>query len=140
MVLVEDDDDLRTALVAAIERDGIEVCAVRDGTSAVKAVLSHQPDVVLLDLIIGSKGDDASSVVSRIRSDPRGKGVAIVLVSGVSNLEQHASRLGAEAILPKPFGLRDLYETIRPFCRRLASGSVAPVDRSGIAGSSAPPV
>ena len=121
VVLAEDDDDLRAALVLALERHGLSVVGAGDEAVVVSMVRAYHPSVLILDLTMGCH------VARRLRADPATRTLPIVVASGARDLERQAARLGAAAVLPKPFGLRDLYATIRPFCRPLAAGSVRPV-------------
>lgn len=127
VVVVEDDDDLRSALVATIAREGLRVCGVGGVATGLVAIQEGRPKVVLMDLMLGSGTAAASELVRRLRADAASRDIPIILVSGVANASLHARRLGAAGWLKKPFSARQLLEVLRPWCERFALGSTPPV-------------
>jgi two-component system, cell cycle sensor histidine kinase and response regulator CckA len=110
-ILVVDDEELvRTHLRRLLERRGFHVLDVADGKAAIAAVKRTRPDVVLLDLSMREL--DGVDVVRRLRAE--GSHVPIVLCSG--DLE-YASDRGLESglvqsILQKPFSTEELIQAI----------------------------
>lgn len=56
VLVVDDDDGVRTAVTWALEADGFEVCAVDDGLSAMEAIESSAPSLMILDLSLPGLG------------------------------------------------------------------------------------
>src|SRR4029453_2610143 len=52
VLVAEDDRSVRESLVMALGLEGYDVVAVRDGEQALKAVLNHEPDAVVLDVMM----------------------------------------------------------------------------------------
>jgi nitrogen-specific signal transduction histidine kinase/CheY-like chemotaxis protein len=110
-ILVVDDEELvRTHLRRLLERRGFHVSDVADGKAAIAAVARSRPDLVLLDLSMPEL--DGVDVVRRLRAE--GSRVPVVLCSG--DLE-YASDRGLEAglvqsILQKPFSTEELIHAI----------------------------
>jgi NarL family two-component system response regulator LiaR len=113
-VLIVDDHKLvRQGLRFLLEQeDGIEVvgeCA--DGQSAIQAVRTLQPTVVLLDLFL--PGQDGIGVLTQIKQD-RPATEVLMLTSSVD--EEHllaAVRAGALAYLPKTAGVDQVVTSVR---------------------------
>lgn len=67
VLVVEDDDDHREALIIALGALGIEGRGLADGEQAVAHVLEAHPDVVLMDLAM-PRVDDGIEATRRIRA------------------------------------------------------------------------
>ncbi len=115
ILVVDDEDTLRETLGYYLRREGFEVMAVDDGAAAVKAARTHEPDLIVLDIMLPSM--DGYQVCRTLRAEST---VPILLLSArgeefdrVLGLE-----LGADDYLPKPFALRELVARIRAMLRR----------------------
>jgi DNA-binding response OmpR family regulator len=115
LVLVDDDANLRHTLGYTLRQEGFEVFAAEDGERGVEAFRQHQPDVVVLDLMLPSI--DGFEVCRRIR---RESDVPIIMLTArdtevdkVVGLE-----LGADDYLVKPFSPRELVARVRALMRR----------------------
>lgn len=120
VLLVEDDDTLREALVYLMRREGHEVRAAADGQTALDTFARHTPDIVLLDLMI--PGVDGMEVCRRIR---RTSSVPIIMVTA-KNTEADivlGLELGADDYITKPFSTPELLARIRSAIRRGRSTS-----------------
>jgi putative two-component system response regulator len=82
--------------------DGHEVIAVSDGVAALAAVYEHHPDVVLLDVTMPEL--DGLEVCRRLKSDPATRLTPVVLVTGLSDLQDRIKGIeaGADEFLSKP--------------------------------------
>jgi two-component system, response regulator RegA len=99
-LLVDDDAVFTRLLAAALERRGLAVHTAADGAHALAAAHAYAPDAVVLDLrLAGRSGLD---VLPALRARlPRAR---IVLLTGYASIATavQATRLGADAYLPKP--------------------------------------
>ena len=124
VLLVEDDDTLREALVYLLRREGHDVHAAADGQTALDEFARRAPDIILLDLMI--PGIDGIEVCRRVRevSD-----VPIIMVTA-KNTEADivlGLELGADDYITKPFSTPELLARIRSAIRRgRATGAGAP--------------
>jgi two-component system KDP operon response regulator KdpE len=116
ILIVEDDDAIRTALVAKLGLDGHAVTAVADGLAAQRAVESAAPDLVLLDLML--PGLDGLSVLRWIRRRDKKLPVLIISARGREEQKVEGLRAGADDYLAKPFGLDELSARIDALLRR----------------------
>jgi len=117
VLIVDDHKVVRQGLRFLLEQeDGIEVvgeCA--DGRSAIQAVRTLQPTVVLLDLFL--PGQDGIGVLTQIKQD-RPATEVLMLTSSVD--EEHllaAVRAGALAYLPKTAGVDQVVTSVRAAAR-----------------------
>ena len=114
VVLVADDDRaLRLLCRVNLEHEGYEVIEADCADDVVRAVAADHVTVVLLDIHLGA--DDGISVARGLRETHPATKIAFFSGS-VMNVPPPARAL-ADAVLPKPFSLEELSETVR----RLAS-------------------
>jgi putative two-component system response regulator len=102
-VLVADDtESIRALYQKLLATDGHEVIAVADGEAALLAVQEHHPDVVLLDVTMPRL--DGLEVCRRLKSDPATRLTPVVLVTGLSDLQDRIKGIeaGADEFLSKP--------------------------------------
>jgi DNA-binding response OmpR family regulator len=104
VLVVEDDDDLRSMIGSALAEAGYALVEASDGESALAACAERDPDVVLLDLNLPRLGGEAFAEAYR-----RGTGRAkIIVVSGATSGGEISARLRAAMFLSKPFDLARL--------------------------------
>jgi two-component system cell cycle sensor histidine kinase/response regulator CckA len=110
-VLVIDDEELvRTQLRRTLERQGYLVDEAHDGKSGLAAYEQRPAELLIIDMTMPDM--DGAEVVSRLRA--AGSPAAIVLSSGYQ-AQAAAERLAEGAyqvFLPKPYGLRELLAAI----------------------------
>src|SRR4051812_39133129 len=105
VLVVDDDQSLRLLCRVNLELDGFEVTEART-LDAARAALDGI-DAVLLDVHIGAEnGIDLLDELKRDRPE-----LPVVLLTGESGLPPEA-RGRADAVLPKPFEIRDLAATV----------------------------
>ena len=112
VLLVEDDFDLRDALIPVLEYDGHNVVGAANGREALERLRTGpEPSVILLDLMMPEM-DGPAFRAEQLR-DPRLASIPVVVVSADSYAEQKAAAMGASACLRKPVDIDDLLEVIR---------------------------
>ena len=117
VLIVEDDDETRAALVRDLVARGYEIDQVADGRSAMQRWEARRPDVILLDL--GLPDIDGLQVVRRVRADAA---TPIVILSGRDLEREKVAALdaGADDYVTKPFGMDELNARLRVSLRRAA--------------------
>jgi len=116
-ILVVDDEPTFVRLVGkTLTHKGYEVLTAGDGQEALRLMFAHQPDLVLLDVVMPKM--DGWQTCSRIRemSD-----VPIVILTGQQKSEADIVRgldYGADDYLIKPVGSRELVARVRAILRR----------------------
>lgn len=101
-ILVIDDDDIaRTALVDAMEAAGHTVFELPSAIGATRAIAQHRIDTVVIDVMLPDI--DGDKLARLLRSSARNSDLTILLVSGRSTeeLQVLAQAAGADAIVSK---------------------------------------
>lgn len=108
IVLVEDLEDNREMLQAVLELDGYQVTSFMDGEAGCEAIISHKPDVALID--IGLPGIDGYEVARRVRSDATCAHVRLIALTGYGQPSDVTNALAAgfDAHLVKPVDVAQL--------------------------------
>ncbi len=130
ILLAEDDTELRSLLAASLRKDGYEILEARDGAEVLgqlQPVLSRNrpwtastpppqpPDVIISD--IRMPGLSGLEVLDAVRGARLATPVILITAFGAPETHARARRLGAAAVIDKPFDLADL--------RRLVQGLIA---------------
>jgi DNA-binding response OmpR family regulator len=111
VLVIEDDEYSRDAVVYLLKSEGYEIQAVGSGKSGVSGARTFHPDVILLDL--GLPDVDGTQVIKHIRRDEELKKTPIIVMTG-QNIEEarYAVSLGANDFLLKPIEFDRLLNTI----------------------------
>lgn len=116
ILIVEDDAPIRNLITTTLKTSDYRYLAVSNGESAILEAVSHNPDIMLLDL--GLPDLDGVSVIKKIRS---WSNMPIIVVSARSEDEDKIEALdaGADDYLTKPFSVEELLARLRVTQRRL---------------------
>jgi len=117
VLVVEDNAEVRQALVALLEAEGYHVAEAVDGVSALRLLRTGavQPCLIVLDLMMPRmSGWDFRMEQS---SDLRLADIPVVVVSA-DPLASQAERMGAAAVLSKPADPEQFLELIGRHCTR----------------------
>ena len=108
-VLVADDEpNIVAAVEFLLQRSGYEVHVARNGDEALRLVEAHQPDLVLLDVMMPLRS--GYEVCMRMRERPEWRHIKIVMLSAKGRDAEVTKGLatGADLYVTKPFSTRDL--------------------------------
>lgn len=116
ILTVDDNPDNLTILKALIQEafPRAVVLSAPDGPKALQSAAEHEPDMILLDIIM--PGMDGYEVCRRLKNDPHLCDIPIVFITAIkSNKESRISALecGADAFLTKPIDESELTAQIR---------------------------
>lgn len=120
-ILVVDDDAKIVRLVRTyLERDGFRVVTAADGPGALDAIETHQPALVVLDLMLPEL--DGRAVIRAVRRDEEAARTPILVLSARSSTIDRIAGLedGADDYLPKPFSPAELVLRVKSILRRTA--------------------
>jgi two-component system response regulator ResD len=110
LLVVDDDHDLCAVMQSVLEDEGYSVEAAVDGLAAIGAAARHQPELVVLDIML--PGASGPEVARRLRQE-HGPGLPILAVTADGSAARKAREVGAYAYLRKPFELRDFLDVVR---------------------------
>jgi DNA-binding response OmpR family regulator len=104
ILIVDDDPSIRASMRVVLEADGHVISEAPNGLAVESIVSESAPDLVLLDILMPAK-DGIETIVGLRRA---GHTVKIIAMSGRAggpymNFLGAAKRLGADAVLEKPF-------------------------------------
>ncbi|HUU03622.1 MAG TPA: response regulator [Myxococcota bacterium] len=104
ILVVDDSVAIARQLTKMIEGfGGFEVIGhAKNGAEAVKLYKTLEPDAVMMDIVMPMM-DGIQSLRTLIRLDPEARVVVISSVGGVGQKVEEAIRLGARAVVSKPF-------------------------------------
>lgn len=118
LLIVEDDDALREQLEIGLMANGFEVCFAATGTDAIPAFEKHQPDLILLDLML--PGKNGIEICTEIR---RTSGVPIIMLTARTDDADMIRGLeaGADDYVTKPYKIEVLVSRIKARLRPIKS-------------------
>lgn len=114
VLVVDDDADICDSIADVLRGGGYEVAQVGDGSSALSAVSSRRPGLILLDWRLPDE-PAGSPLVRRLR-DVCGFAVPIVVLSADPQSLAEARAAQVSDYLPKPFDVRDLLQIVDEHC------------------------
>lgn len=117
-VLIVDDDRKLVSLVQTyLEREGFEVIAAYDGEQALPLIEHHQPQFIILDLMLPTL--DGLAVCQRIRKTSNVP--ILMLTAKVEETDRVVGlQVGADDYVTKPFSPRELVARVQAILRRAA--------------------
>jgi CheY-like chemotaxis protein len=110
ILIVDDEEQIRTVLRQKLERCGYDVCEAADGTEAIRALATIRFDLVITDIIMPDK-DGLETILFIRKHQPE---VKIIAISGLMNqlYLQNARGLGAARVFQKPLSLASLVDAV----------------------------
>jgi two-component system, OmpR family, phosphate regulon response regulator PhoB len=113
VLVIEDDDNIATALEYLILREGYRHDRVASGAGAIPRIRTAVPDLVLLDVMLPEVS--GYEICERIRSDPEVAGTKVLMMTarGSAMEQRRCLALGANGFISKPFELQDLRAEVR---------------------------
>jgi len=122
VLVVDDDEPLRTMCRVTLEDAGFRVLEASDGDEALVCIKLDRPDVILLDIIMPRVS--GWTVAAELLSDELADRIPIIFISARTG---HADRvraleLGAQEYVTKPFDPGTLAETIMTMLDQIDAG------------------
>ena len=113
VLIADDEPNILVTLEYLMKREGYEVVLARDGDEALAAVLSQQPALVLLDVMMPKKS--GFEVCQALRAIDAVKDTLVLMLTAKGRDTDIAKGLGsgADAYMTKPFSTRELVEKVR---------------------------
>jgi CheY-like chemotaxis protein len=114
VLIVDDDTGLRETIRRMVESVGYDVNCVENAHTAIAAVAKQAPDIIITDIYMPA--GDGFELMNWLRNS--GVSIPVIAMSGSSSGSGDydqlsvAERLGAAAVIDKPFRQSKLVETI----------------------------
>ncbi len=117
IVIAEDDDAIAHMVGMALGDAGFLCIRARDGQEALQITKMHQPDVLVLDIMMPRM--DGRQVASKLKEDVLLSKIPILMLTALSDVDSKVAGLdaGADDYVSKPFDLRELAARIRALIR-----------------------
>ena len=113
-VLVVDDENSAAQLMEDfLKPEGYSVTIANSVASALAALASQSPDVVILDLRMPGSPTEGLHLLKRLKERPETRDIPVVIASVLEPDASSANRMGAAAYLTKPIQKQRLLEVLR---------------------------
>ncbi|MEZ5375075.1 MAG: response regulator transcription factor [Acidimicrobiales bacterium] len=120
LLIVDDEDNLRSMLSAALRHHGFEISTASNGREALASVGELAPDLVVLDVMMPEL--DGFEVCRRMRAENNNTPVLFLTAKDGTEDKVRGLTLGGDDYLQKPFSLEELVARATAVLRR--SGSI----------------
>lgn len=117
ILIIDDDEELCELVSEYLAVEGFDITSVNDGESGLKAALTGDYDMVILDVMLPKM--NGFDVLRNLREES--KLPVIMLTARGDDMERIVGlEIGADDYLPKPFNPRELAARLRAILRRSA--------------------
>jgi two-component system OmpR family response regulator len=124
ILVIDDDQEIRTLLGAYLERNGYRVTLLPDGRALARTLEERAIDLLVLDLML--PGVDGLTICRELRA--RSRLPVLILSARAEELDRILGlEMGADDYLVKPFSPRELLARVRAILAR-SQGPQAPVE------------
>lgn len=113
VLVIDDDSPVRTVIRFLLERESYFVDEAENGRNGLETARRTRPNLILCDLDMPVM--DGFETLMRLRADPDFRTIPVIVVSGLitDETERTLMRLGANAVLRKPFSIVTLANLVR---------------------------
>ncbi|HEV2135243.1 MAG TPA: response regulator [Terracidiphilus sp.] len=113
ILIIDDEDDIREVAALSLESvAGWEVIVAGSGPQGLARAIEHQPDAVLLDVMM--PGMDGPTTFRELRKNPATAKIPVLLLTAKvqSSDQRRFADLGVDGVLFKPFDPLTLHQQI----------------------------
>jgi DNA-binding response OmpR family regulator len=114
VLIVEDDAQLREALVEKFSHAGLEPLQAADGEAGLAAALEEKPDIILLDIEMPKM--DGITMLSHLRDDVRGRDMPVIVLTNVDDASKLLQAWGNRAmdfLVKSDWKIEDIVKKVR---------------------------
>lgn len=118
ILVVDDEQDLLDLIEYNLKKESFDVLKAEDGLEGIEVAREHNPDLVLLDIMMPKM--DGLEVVERMREDPKLKHIPIIFLTarGDEKTEVEGLDKGGDDYITKPISTTKLISRIKAVLRR----------------------
>jgi DNA-binding response OmpR family regulator len=109
--VVENDDSILEIVASLLTDEGYDVRALRTDEGIYEQIEQYKPNVILLDVI--KPTDKGAELCRTLKADKRTKHIPVIVMSTHSRVAETIKSVCADEIVPKPFDIFDLLNTIQ---------------------------
>jgi signal transduction histidine kinase len=118
ILVIEDEQDVRTSLVGILELEEFDVATAQDGEEGLALAKARCPDLILCDVMMPKK--NGYEVLTAIRNDPLITLTPFIFLTAKASKHdvREGMELGADDYLTKPFTINELLTAVRTQLRK----------------------
>jgi len=121
ILIIEDNPGIQMSLMDEFETEGHKVYATGNGIDGLKLVKDHNPDLIILDIML--PGLDGYEVCKKLRMEGNTTPVIMLTVKDKEIDKVLGLELGADDYVTKPFSVRELSARVKTIFRRIGEYS-----------------
>lgn len=112
VLVIEDDEDLRSDLITVLEFEGYEAIGAENGQQGVLMARQLLPDLIICD--VNMPVLDGFEVIMELRRNLQTAAIPVIFLSARSDKVaiERGMKLGAAAYVRKPYALKELLAVI----------------------------
>jgi len=113
-VLIVDDNPQNVELLAAfLESLPVKIVTAADGIEALRMVAEHNPDLILLDVMMPHMS--GFQVCERVKADPKTRDIQVLMVTALNELGdiERATECGTDDFVSKPVNKFELHTRVK---------------------------
>jgi len=117
-VLIVDDNPQNVELLSAfLESLPVKIATAADGIEALQKVAEHNPDLILLDIMMPHMS--GYQVCQRLKSDPKTRDIQVLMVTALNELGdiERATECGTDDFVSKPVNKVELQTRVKSLLR-----------------------
>jgi DNA-binding response OmpR family regulator len=120
ILIADDEPESAQLLVDILEPDGYELFVAHDAATAVQLALAHEPDLMLLDIVMA--GGSGYAVCEALRARAPDRKLAVIFLTALAQPKalQDGFAAGAVDYITKPFNIASLRSRVHTWLLRLA--------------------
>ena len=113
VLLIEDEPNIIEAIRFILSRDGWRVDTHSDGETALAAIRTRAPDLVILDVMLPNRS--GYDILHDLRRDVATKALPVLMLTarGQKKDRDLAEKLGVSRFMTKPFSNSEILSTVR---------------------------
>ncbi len=118
VAIVDDEPDILELVSLQLKKAGFQTDSFLDGTSFLKSLDRHRPDLVVLDLMLPDT--DGFEICKYLRSNKAFSSIPIIMLTAKSDEINRilGLELGADDYITKPFSVNELIARVKAVLRR----------------------
>jgi putative two-component system response regulator len=120
VLIADDEPEILNLLLDVLQCDGYELFVAADVATAVQLALAHEPDLLLLDVVMPDGGGYA--ICQALRAQAPGRELPVIFLTALTQPEQLQEGFAAGAVdyITKPFNTAQLRSRVHTWVLRLA--------------------